>query len=174
MTTTPDTIPNDAGTRRTQGEARYRDAGLPVEDRVADLLAQMTLEEKAGQLTQFFYMGTGEPIPDDFDIESLPPEHRAFVQQPHDVEDTVSRGGAGSLLFVKDPALGNRLQRRAVEDTRLGIPLLFGNDVIHGCVRSFPCRSRWPRAGTRTPPRRRRSSRPARRARRGSAGRSHP
>ncbi|MFM9608737.1 beta-glucosidase [Streptomyces sp. V2] len=138
MTTTPDTIPNDAGTRTTQDETRYRDVGLSVEDRVSDLLARMTLEEKAGQLTQFFYMGTGEPIPDDFDVESLPPEHRAFVSQPHDVEAAVSRGGAGSLLFVKDPALGNRLQRRAVEDTRLGIPLLFGNDVIHGLRTVFP------------------------------------
>lgn len=116
----------------------FRDPTLPVDDRVADLLSRLTVEEKAGQLTQFFYMGTGEPVPDDFDIESLPPEHRAFVQQPRMVEAAVAGGGAGSLLFVKDPALANRLQRLAVEESRVGIPLLFGYDVIHGLRTIFP------------------------------------
>lgn len=116
----------------------YRDATLPVEKRVADLLSRLTLEEKAGQLTQFFYMGFGEQIPDDFDIESVPAEFRAYIEQPRKVEAAVSRGGAGSLLFVKDPALANRLQRLAVEESRLGIPLLFGFDVIHGLRTIFP------------------------------------
>ncbi|MDT0234845.1 glycoside hydrolase family 3 N-terminal domain-containing protein [Curtobacterium sp. BRB10] len=118
--------------------APYRDPDLTVEARVADLLTRMTVEEKAGQLSQYFYMGTGERVPDDFDLDSLPPEHRAFVEQPRMVERAVASGGAGSVLFVREPNLANRLQRSAVEDTRLGIPLLFGFDVVHGLRTIFP------------------------------------
>ncbi|MFJ3779072.1 glycoside hydrolase family 3 N-terminal domain-containing protein [Streptomyces sp. NPDC090075] len=116
----------------------YLDTGLPVEERVEDLLSRMTPEEKAGQLTMYFYFGTGEPVPEDFDIESLPPEHRVYIEQPRKVEAAVAGGGVGGLLFVKDPKLANLLQRRAVEDSRLGIPLLFGFDVIHGLRTIFP------------------------------------
>ena len=48
------------------------------------------------------------------------------------------RGEAGSLLFVTDPAETNRLQRLAVEGNRLGIPVLFGFDVIHGLRTILP------------------------------------
>ncbi|MFB4420789.1 glycoside hydrolase family 3 N-terminal domain-containing protein [Streptomyces sp. QL37] len=116
----------------------FRDAALSVEERVEDLLSRLTPEEKAGQLTMYFYMGTGEPVPEDFDIESLPPEHRAFIDQPRKVEAAAASGGAGGLLFVKDPKLANRLQHRAVTESRLGIPLLFGYDVIHGMRTIFP------------------------------------
>ena len=110
----------------------YLDPALSVAERVADLLSRLTLEEKAGQLTQYFYTGTGEPLPDDFDIESLPPEHRVHVELPARIEAAINAGRVGSLLFLRDPALSNRLQRRAVEESRLGIPLLFGFDVVHG------------------------------------------
>lgn len=115
----------------------YRDAALPVEERVADLLSRLTLQEKAGQLTQFFFLGGGE-VPDDFDIESLPPEHRSYAEQPKMVEAAVAQGNAGSVLFVKDAATTNRLQRLAVDQSRHGIPLLFGFDVIHGLRTVFP------------------------------------
>lgn len=116
----------------------YRDPALPVEERVADLLERMTVEEKAGQVTQYFHLGGFGDVPEDFDVESLPPEHRAFVEQPKMVEKAVGEGRAGSLLFVKDPALANRMQKLAVEQTRLGIPLIFGYDVIHGFRTIFP------------------------------------
>src|SRR4029453_10272511 len=48
------------------------------------------------------------------------------------------RGAVGSLLFVTDPAEINRLQRLALEGNRLGIPVLFGFDVIHGLRTIFP------------------------------------
>ncbi|BDZ64683.1 glycoside hydrolase family 3 N-terminal domain-containing protein [Agromyces mangrovi Wang et al. 2018] len=54
------------------------------------------------------------------------------------VEAAVAAGGAGSVLFVKEPGLANRLQRLAVEESRLGIPLMFGFDVIHGLRTVFP------------------------------------
>lgn len=109
----------------------YRDADAPVSARVDDLLAQMTLDEKAGQLTQYFHFGPAE-LPEDFDIDALPPEHRAFLDQPAAVEAALEQGKVGSVLFVTDVNLITRLQKIAVEETRLGIPLLFGFDVIHG------------------------------------------
>lgn len=114
----------------------YRDPALPVEDRVQDLLRRMTLEQKAGQLSQYFYIALD--IPDDFDIETLPPEQRSIIEQTRPVEVAVSAGVAGSVLFVQDPAVANRLQRQAVEDTEHGIPLLFGYDVVHGLRTVFP------------------------------------
>ena len=90
-----------------------------VTARAKDLVAQMTPEEKAGQLTQYFYFGAALPI-------SKP------------IDEAVAKGEAGSLLFVTDPAETNRLQRLAVEQSRLKIPLLFGFDVIHGLRTIFP------------------------------------
>ncbi|WP_156256889.1 glycoside hydrolase family 3 N-terminal domain-containing protein [Sandarakinorhabdus oryzae] len=83
--------------------------------RARALIAQMTLAEKAGQLSQAFA------------VPFLPP-----------VDDRVAAGELGSLLFVTDPARINQLQRLAVEHSRLGIPLLFGFDVIHGLRTIFP------------------------------------
>ncbi|WP_376795633.1 glycoside hydrolase family 3 N-terminal domain-containing protein [Thermogemmatispora sp.] len=91
----------------------------PGQERLEALLASMTLEEKAGQLIQYFY------FPD-------------FALQTTFVEEEIRAGRVGSLLFVADPALTNRLQRLAVEESRLGIPLLFGFDVIHGLRTIFP------------------------------------
>ena len=100
--------------------------------RVDELIAAMTPAEKAGQLSQYFYFqlpaGT-EPDP----LLGLDVNSQAGM-----VESAVREGGAGSLLFVVDPAQTNRLQRLAVEDSRLGIPLLFGFDVIHGLRTIFP------------------------------------
>jgi beta-glucosidase len=100
--------------------------------KVDELLSRMTPAEKAGQLTQYFYF-------------KLPPDAAAAPalgldvdEQPREVEAALGRGEAGSLLFVTDPAEINRLQRLAVEGNRLGIPLLFGFDVIHGLRTIFP------------------------------------
>jgi beta-glucosidase len=81
------------------------------------LLQQMTLDEKVGQLSQLFY----GLIPD-----TVKPEERLRMDK------------LGSLLFVTDPALINRLQHIAVDESRLHIPLLFGFDVIHGFRTIFP------------------------------------
>ena len=115
----------------------YRDPNLPVTERVEDLLGRMTVEEKAGQLTQFFFFAPQE-VPDDLDVSTLPPEQQAYARGARVVSGRVSAGTVGSVLFVRDAALANSLQRRAVEDTRLGVPLLFGFDVIHGLRTIFP------------------------------------
>jgi beta-glucosidase len=101
-----------------------------IQSQVDELISQMTPAEKAGQLTQYFYfrLPPGAEPGLDFDAE----------QQPRMVESAVGEGGAGSLLFVTDPAEINRLQRLALEGNRLGIPLLFGFDVIHGLRTILP------------------------------------
>ena len=122
----------------TDTTAPYRDPSLSIEQRVEDLLHRLTLEDKAGQLTQYFYMGVAMNIPADLDLSSVPEEQRLFLQQPHMVQSAIRNGTAGSVLFVKDPLLVNELQRIAIEETRHGIPLLVGYDVIHGLRTVFP------------------------------------
>ncbi len=103
-----------------------------IAERVEELLAQLTPEEKAGQLTQYFYFTLPE------DAEAEPALGLDVDSQPAEVEAALARGGAGSLLFVTDPAQTNRLQRLTVEGHRLGIPAIFGFDVIHGLRTIFP------------------------------------
>src|SRR5882757_6084487 len=97
-----------------------------IQSKVDELIAQMTPAEKAGQLTQYFYfrLPAGAVTADAlaFDADA----------QPKMVESALQQGAAGSLLFVTKPAEINRLQRMAIEGNRLGIPLLFGFDVVHG------------------------------------------
>ena len=99
---------------------------VDLQARVDELLANLTLEEKAGQLSQYFYFGAPEAA-----VGPSP-------QKPREVEDALARGGCGSLLFQTDPAEINRLQRLAVEGNRHGIPALFGFDVIHGLRTILP------------------------------------
>lgn len=94
-------------------------ADAVVQARIDALLAQMTVEEKAGQITQYFDFLTSQ-------------------DEAKRVEAEVAAGRAGSLLFVSDPVDINRLQRVAVEQTRLGIPLLFGFDLVHGFRTALP------------------------------------
>lgn len=101
---------------QTNGQATTsRDA---ASKRAAALLAKMTLEEKIGQLNQIFFI--------------------TQLMKPEMVEPDIRAGKIGSLLFVTDPALINRFQKVAVEQSRLKIPLLFGFDVIHGFRTVFP------------------------------------
>lgn len=132
------TVPSLDSVEEPMSALPYKNPDLSVEERVEDLLSRLSVEEKAGQLTQYFYTGDGEPLPEDFDIESLPPEHRIHVELPALIEAAIREGRAGSLLFLRDPALSNRMQRYAVEESRLGIPLLFGFDVVHGWRTIFP------------------------------------
>jgi beta-glucosidase len=92
-----------------------------IERRVEALLKQMSLEEKVGQLNQYSF---GTP--------TGPATGRSAV------EDAIKRGEVGSFLNVTDPVLSNRLQRIAMDESRLKIPLIFGLDVIHGYRTIFP------------------------------------
>ena len=89
-----------------------------VELRVNALLAQMTLEEKLGQLQQLDGEGNG----------NFRPEHL----------DMIRKGLLGSTLNVRGAQRTNQVQRVAVNESRLKIPVLFGFDVIHGYRTIFP------------------------------------
>src|ERR1041385_696642 len=89
-----------------------------VEQKIEALLARMTLEEKLGQLQQLDGEANG----------NYRPEHL----------DLVRKGMLGSTLNVRGAQRTNELQRIAVEQSRLKIPVLFGFDVIHGYRTIFP------------------------------------
>jgi beta-glucosidase len=99
---------------------RYKDASLPTDPRVQDLLARMTLEEKFWQLFM---------IPGSLDDPAHDYSHGAFGLQ-------ISTGG------VTGPDAGrahaeriNRIQRYFVEETRLGIPIIPFEEALHGLAR---------------------------------------
>lgn len=91
--------------------------------RVDALMKKMTLREKIGQLTQ------------------LPLERGEITGpagQSMNLEDFIKDGCCGSILSVSSPDDIMYYQRMAVDSSRLGIPLLFGRDIIHGCHIIFP------------------------------------
>lgn len=98
----------------------YKDPAAGVEDRVEDLLGRMTLEEKVMQVTQWTY---GKNM----NVNNVESETKAVSPM------------IGSLLYRStSPAYYNRIQHKAVEESRLGIPILCGFDVIHGYRTIFP------------------------------------
>ena len=86
-----------------------------IEQKVDALLSQMTLEEKLGQMNQISSYGNID-----------------------DMIALIKKGEIGSILNEVDPARINALQRAAVQESRLGIPLLIARDVIHGYKTIFP------------------------------------
>ncbi|MDR1610074.1 MAG: beta-glucosidase, partial [Candidatus Symbiothrix sp.] len=97
----------------------YKNASLPVEKRVSDLLSRMTFKEKAAQLDM---LSANDILADS---ETLSPEQvRYFI-------DSMNIGAIHDL-YPQTAALANRLQRHAVENSRLGIPLLFIEEALHG------------------------------------------
>lgn len=111
------------------------------EKRIQELLAKMTLEEKVGQLQQCgpslvgaFEVSFGELLDMMFDGRITQEEFNRLMstaeQDFH--EDDLRAGRVGSYNGIDSAATANRLQKIAVEETRLGIPLIFGYDVIHG------------------------------------------
>ncbi|MBM4172614.1 MAG: glycosyl hydrolase, partial [Ignavibacteria bacterium] len=94
-----------------------------IEERIDSVLSKMTLEEKVGQLVQYsggFDTGTQTARP----------------SEAH--EKLISKGKVGSFLNVFGTESTRRLQKIALEESRLKIPLIFGLDVIHGFRATFP------------------------------------
>lgn len=111
------------------------------EKEIQALLEKMTLEEKVGQLRQCgpslvgaFEVSFEELLDMMFDGKISQEEFgRLMSTAKQDFrEDDLRAGRIGSYNGVGDAVTANRLQKIAVEETRLGIPLLFGYDVIHG------------------------------------------
>lgn len=93
-----------------------------IDLKIDSLLKIMTLDEKIGQLNQF--AGTMNPT--------------GPVTRRGDGADAIKKGQVGSVLNVVGAARTREVQKMAVENTRLGIPLLIGFDVIHGYRTMFP------------------------------------
>jgi len=87
------------------------------------LIKKMTLREKFGQLEQFVT----------YDGAVTGPEG-----VKRDIESSIRNGEVGSFLSIRNRDEALRLQKMAVEESRLGIPLIFGFDIIHGCKIIFP------------------------------------
>lgn len=111
------------------------------EEQIRDLLSQMTLEEKIGQLQQCgpslvgaFEVSFEELLDMMFDGRISKEEFdRLMANTKQDFHEEALRAGqVGSYNGIDNAQTANRLQKIAVEETRLGIPLLFGYDVIHG------------------------------------------
>lgn len=96
-----------------------------IDNKVAELLSKMTLEEKIGQMNQYngFWNFTG-PSPEGGD---------AKVKYNH-----LRKGLVGSMLNVRGVKDVRSVQKIAVDESRLGIPLIFGFDLIHGYKTVFP------------------------------------
>jgi beta-xylosidase len=108
-------------------EARYRDPSLPIDARVADLLARMTLDEKLAQLGSLwsFELFSSET---DLDPERLRGRIAEGIGQ-------VSRvAGATNLDAAGAAEAGNAIQRFLVEETRLGIPAILHEEALHGLL----------------------------------------
>ncbi|MFR9500739.1 MAG: beta-glucosidase BglX [Rikenellaceae bacterium] len=97
-----------------------------IDKQVEELLAKMTLEEKIGQINLLSdpYVSTGA----------------GAAVNPHNnnMDNQIRNGEVGSFLNVIGAEKTYRLQKIAVEESRLGIPLIFGYDVIHGYKTIFP------------------------------------
>ena len=114
---------------------------ISYEDRIKNLLSQMTIEEKVGQLQQCgpslvgaFEVSFEELLDMMFDGRISQEEFgRLMSTATQDFHEYDLRAGKiGSYNGIKDAATANRLQKIAVEESRLGIPLIYGYDVIHG------------------------------------------
>ncbi len=102
-----------------QKQPIYKDAKAPIEERVNDLVSRMTLEEKVQQLNQYT-LGRNN-------------------NENNRGEEVKIPATLGSLIyFDEDANLRNEAQRKAMEESRLGIPILFGYDVIHGFRTIYP------------------------------------
>lgn len=103
-----------------QEKPLYKDAKQPIEKRIDDLLARMNLQEKVMQLNQYT-LGRNDNANNMADpVNGIPAE-------------------IGSLIYFGSNAdLRNKVQKKAMEQSRLGIPIIFGYDVIHGFRTIYP------------------------------------
>ncbi|MGA7440051.1 MAG: beta-glucosidase BglX [Luteibacter sp.] len=114
------------------GPSNVQLASPAIEKKVEALLARMTLQEKIGQLVQYGATGASDTAAGDSAI-ALNPETRTAV----DALSLARKGELGSMLNVTGAARTRRFQEAALK-SRLGIPLLFGADIIHGYRTIYP------------------------------------
>lgn len=104
-----------------QSKMIYMDKNKTMEDRVQDLMSRMTIEEKIGQLN----------LPSEGDIITGLGDNSNIIAK-------IRKGQVGGMFNIKGVDKIRDIQRIAIEESRLKIPLLFGMDVIHGYETIFP------------------------------------
>ena len=98
----------------------YKDAKAPIEKRIDDLISRMTLEEKILQLNQYTLGRNNNVNNVGEEVKKVPSE-------------------IGSLIYFDiNPELRNSMLKKAMEESRLGIPIIFGYDAIHGFRTIYP------------------------------------
>ncbi len=98
----------------------YKNANATIEERIEDLIPRMTLEEKILQMNQWTYGKNANPNNIEESMKKVRPE-------------------IGSLIYRStNPVYRNQIQRKAMEESRLGIPIICGFDAIHGYKTIFP------------------------------------
>jgi len=101
-------------------KALYKDKNAPIEARIDNLIGLMTLDEKIMQMNQWTYGKNANP--------------NNIGEKMKEVSPTI-----GSLLYRStNPEYRNQIQKKAMAESRLGIPIIFGFDAIHGYRTIFP------------------------------------
>ena len=105
---------------------RYRDASLSVDERVDDLLAQMTIDEKLAQLGSVWVFQLADRS--GFDVD------RAGKLLAAGLGHVTRVGGASSLDATEAAHLANAVQRHLIEHTRLGVPTIIHEEICSGLM----------------------------------------
>ena len=128
-----------------QKSPAYMDSNLPVDKRVSDLLGRMTLEEKAAQM-----LAADREVKDSIFIDEIGEISfgELLTAFPHGLGQVTrlseTRGAQSQtsqtvekpLTPRENALLANKLQRHFIENTRLGIPVIFHEECLHGLVAS--------------------------------------
>ncbi len=129
------------------GEGEIKMISTKQQERINELIKEMTLEEKIGQLQQLgpslvgaFDVTFEELLDMMFDGRISHEEFEKLMSTAKEDlrEDEIRRGEIGSFNGIYGAEKINYLQKIAIEESRLGIPLLFGADIIHGHRSVYP------------------------------------
>ena len=113
-------VTNSLSSKDKKSIPLYKDAKAPIEKRIDDLISRMTLEEKILQLNQYTLGRNNNVNNVGEEVKKVPSE-------------------IGSLIYFDiNPELRNSMQKKAMEESRLGIPIIFGYDAIHGFRTIYP------------------------------------
>ena len=115
----------------------YKDPTLPINERVTDLLGRMTLAEKIGQLRcalawNYYELKGDKPMPSEQFKKDLREGHIGMLWATYRADPWTQKTLANGLNPKRAAAAGNALQRYAIENTRLGIPLFLAEEAPHG------------------------------------------
>ncbi len=125
-------------------QAPYKNPALPIDERVKDLMGRMTLEEKVAQM-ESTWQNRGYPQPESayfmtpdgkLDVAKAKAMLKNGLGQVSRPSEAVAGAKHNPATPVAMAELTNQLQKLMLEDTRLGIPLIFHEECLHGLVSS--------------------------------------